>query len=211
MTIDPVIVSSMTAAIEEAINKTLQYSPASQKHIDQLDGAVIDICTDPFNIRLQFGNQRIFIHHQTDESPAQATISGSPLALLRLATSSESLTNLGKNSVVIEGDSETIQQLYAFVKTLDIDYEAMLAEITGGIPAHFIGSSFRSLRRWTQSANESMESNIEEYLQEEGRQVPARVETEIFADEVDELTLAVDRLAARIELLVQQKKESPNT
>jgi ubiquinone biosynthesis protein UbiJ len=208
MAIDPVVLSSLTGAFEEAINKTLQYSPASQKHVDLLDGTVIDICTEPVTFRLQFGNHRIFIHHQADESPAHASIIGSPLSLLRLATSTNALTNLGDNGVVIEGDSEAIQQFYTFARTLDIDYEAMLAEITGGIPAHFIGNTIRSLLRWTRSANKSMESNIEEYLQEEGRQVPARVETEIFADEVDELRFSVDRLEARIEHLGQQNAAS---
>lgn len=211
MAIDPVIVSSMTGAAEEAINKALHYAPASQKLIDQLDGSIIDLCIGALNIRLQFSNQRLFMHQRTDESPAHATISGSPLALLRIATSTETLANMGNNGVTVEGDSETIQHLYALAKTLDIDYEAMLAEITGGIPAHFIGNSFRSLRKWTQAANESMESNIQEYLQEEGRQVPARVEAELFAADIDELTLAVDRLEARIQLLLQQQKVSPNT
>lgn len=202
MTIDPILLTTATGLIEEALNKALFYSPGSEAPIQRLDGYAIDINAEPVRIRLLFSDGKLLIHqHNTDDALADAMISGSPLELLRLVLSKEKSLDLSASAITIRGDSDVIHQLYALALSLDVDYEAMLADVTGNVPAHLVGRGLRGLSKWTQSARRSMESNIEEYLQEEGRQVPARIETELLFDDIDELKLDVDRLEARINQL----------
>jgi ubiquinone biosynthesis protein UbiJ len=55
--------------------------------------------------------------------------------------------------------------------------------------------------QWGRQAADSLARNVGEYLQEEGRDVPARAELEHFLDAVDHLRDDVDRADARLKLL----------
>ena len=58
--------------------------------------------------------------------------------------------------------------------------------------------SSRSVFDWGRKAADSFSTNVAEYLQEEGRDVPSRVEVEEFLEAVDQLREATDRLDARL-------------
>lgn len=206
MGINPLLMSSATAIVEQTINSTLPFSPASDKQLKALSGYTIDIVTEPVQVHLVFTEEKLLIHQRmsgegTDEKQADAVISGTPMALVRLGLSKDKQLNIEGSEITVTGNSDVVHKLYAFTNALDIDYEAMLAEIAGSVPAHLLGSRFRTFTHWAHIARESLEKNIQEYLQEEGKQVPAKVECEIMFDELDELTLSVDRLEARIQRL----------
>jgi len=71
----------------------------------------------------------------------------------------------------------------------------------GDAAAHRLGEIARGVSNWTRNASSTMGSNIREYLQEEGRDVPSRYEVDRFAGNVNTLRDDVDRLEARINRL----------
>ena len=62
--------------------------------------------------------------------------------------------------------------------------------------------------RWGRKAADSFSQNVAEYLQEEGRDVPTRVELEEFLESVDHLREATDRLEARLTRLESRRPGS---
>jgi ubiquinone biosynthesis protein UbiJ len=82
-----------------------------------------------------------------------------------------------------------------------IDWEELLSNIVGDIPAYQAGSTVRKGNEWVSETVDAMKSNVAEYLSEESRVVPAKAEVNQFMEDVDDLRMASDRLEARLKLL----------
>jgi ubiquinone biosynthesis protein UbiJ len=67
----------------------------------------------------------------------------------------------------------------------------------------------RGFLDWGRKAADSLSTNVAEYLQEEGRDVPSRVEVEEYLEAVDQLREATDRLDARLSRAESRSRPSP--
>ena len=99
-----------------------------------------------------------------------------------------------------------LQQLQKISASLDIDWEALLAEHTGDVIAHQLGRFARSANSWFRGARREAERLMSEFLQFESNTVPSRHEVQGFCREVDDVQLRMDRLQAGVDLLNQRKK-----
>jgi ubiquinone biosynthesis protein UbiJ len=126
---------------------------------------------------------------------------GTPLGLAQLGLGSESGKTLFSGSVTIEGDVETGQAFKAILDEMDIDWEEQLSRLTGDAIAHQLGNTARQAAGVLRQGRHTLERNIGEYLQEELRVLPTRIETENFTAAVSRLSIDTDRLAARIRRL----------
>ena len=91
-----------------------------------------------------------------------------------------------------------LQQLQHISARLDIDWEAVIAEHTGDIVAHQLGQAVRGAGSWLRTAQREAERLMSEFLQYESDATPSRHEVQTFCNDVDALTLRMDRLQARI-------------
>lgn len=133
------------------------------------------------------------------EAPADAdvVISGSLLALLRMtAPAGEEL--IRKGDLSIHGDALVAQRFRQLLRYGCPDFEEELSGIVGDAAAHRIGDAVRDFVSWSQSARDTLQQNIGEYLVEESRAVPRRDELDTFRLDVGGLRDDVDRLEARI-------------
>jgi len=96
---------------------------------------------------------------------------------------------------------EAGQAFKAALDELDIDWEEQLAGITGDMVAHQLGNTMRSAGNWLRQGRTTLEQDLGEYLQEELRVVPTRIEIENFIADVDQLRMDLERLEARIRRL----------
>jgi ubiquinone biosynthesis accessory factor UbiJ len=103
--------------------------------------------------------------------------------------------------VEISGDTHLGHQFGEFMAGLDIDWEEQLSRLTGDVIAHEIGNAARGLLDWGSRQTRTFEQNLQEYLQEELRMTPSRLEIEPFLADVDRLRDDVERLDARISRL----------
>jgi ubiquinone biosynthesis protein UbiJ len=78
--------------------------------------------------------------------------------------------------------------------------------VIGDVAAHQVASFARGVLDWGRKASTAFAGNVAEYLQEEGRDVPARVEVEEFLEGVDQLRESADRLEARLARLEAQRR-----
>jgi len=98
----------------------------------------------------------------------------------------------------MSGDTSFIQELYAAFKNLDIDWEDHFARLFGDITTNKASELARDTKQWSNNSLDALMDDTEEYLHEEARLLPTRAEVKRFANDLDELRLGIDRIAARL-------------
>ena len=199
---------AIAATIESTINNALHYDPASKRAMSELTDIfaieVIPAVLPPIIFYCQGTTDGVRIISHCD-SPVTTRLTGSPAALFELLNRPH---NLAGSGVKLSGDVKLLQRWQAVLNNLDIDWQTFLqqrlGDIAGPVTATFIGKT----RQWLQHQRRYHQHQLSVYLQEELRVVPAQAEFDHFYQEVDQLTLAVDRLQARVQ---QVNKKLANT
>lgn len=189
--------------LESVLNRNIAASSAARKLCRQLEGKTLamHLTGVPLNIQFRSDGERMTLDTaQGDAGDANATLSGSPLSFMRLAGPSPE-SALRSGAVHIEGDAEVAQAFSELLKHARPDLEEELSRVVGDVAAHQIGNLARSALAFGRRASDTFTRNVAEYLQEEGRDLPTRVEADEFIAGVDAIRDDVDRLEARLALL----------
>src|ERR1700722_15695037 len=133
---------------------------------------------------------------------ADATIAGSPLALLRLAGDSASRGA----GVSVSGDAEIANSYRELLALARPDLEEELSRLTGEVPGRALSQVAANTLRWAERARRTAGENIAEYLQEESRDLVNKPELDEFLQGVDMVRETADRVDARIARLEQRLK-----
>ncbi len=198
-------------SLEAAMNKALRSDPVTCSALATLEGRIIQILAEDLNQSVyilpfdQGAQLQAYL-----EGDADVTLSGSSTRLLQLLTSDDKAEHFFGNSISIQGDASLANRFQAVLADMQIDWEALLADAVGDLPAHQIASFGRSQLTFLQQATRSMKANLQEYIQEEIAALPTQPETEHFLQQVDELRERSDRLAARIQRLEEQAETPSN-
>lgn len=194
----------LLSSLEALLNRSLADSSSAQALCRRLEGRTLAIHVTGTPVSLCFrstGEQLVL--SATPGLAADATITGTPLALAGLvARRPESQVRTG--AVRIEGDAEVAQSFQQLLKASRPDAEEELSRLVGDAAAYQVGSLARGVFRFGQRAIDTFGQNLAEYLQEESRDVPTRLELDEFATDVDRLRDAVERVAARIDIAERQ-------
>ena len=67
---------------------------------------------------------------------------------------------------------------------------------------HQLAESLRGLFRWGEGARKSLKRQLSEYLLEEGRLTPPKLELEHFFEGVQTLSMQVERAQVKVEKLI---------
>ena len=204
------------SAIETALNAWLKFDGESLEKCKTLEGKIIRLHITGLDLNLFFlpavsGIQVManypdsaLTNDQNDTLDTQftttvdATIHGSPIALMRLSSADNAGASMLESDVEIDGDMRVAEQFSAILKEVDIDWEELLSKLVGDVIAHQAGQVFRSGRDWFSETVEAMKLNASEYLSEESKVTPAVAELDYCMDQVDDLRMDVDRLEARV-------------
>ena len=192
----------LALSIESALNAYLRMDPEAVTGMERLAGRVIGFEVTGLNFILfcMPATDRVQVLPEFDGEP-DAVIKGSPISFTLMGILGDPRKALSQGALKVTGDLQVGQAFYELLQAVEIDWEEMLAQRIGDIPAHQIGRLARSIGAWTNRTRDSLRMNLTEYLQEEVRVVPTRLELEAFMDDVDTLRSDVDRLAARVERL----------
>ncbi len=193
--------------LEQALNRILALDPDTGRRLAALHGRSIRVVLHGTGIVLNFvpghdGRLQLLGHL---EGEPDCTLSGSPIDLIRASDRDEGPTQLFAGHVSVDGDTGLAQQFSEALGGLDIDWEEQLARLTGDIAAHEIGRGVRGAARQGERLGRSARHNLSEYLTEEVRLLPHRLEVEDFLAEVDTLRDDVERLEARVALLEKDR------
>lgn len=202
MRIPPPLVS----LLQTSTNLVLAKSPDSLPILESLDGAVIAIEATGVDVFLY-----LLIRDRSVElagvfdGQVDVTLSGSPMSLLSMTRDNQALL---KGDVTIHGDvgvSKTFKQL---LLSVDVDVEEELSHFVGDGLAHQAIRVQQNLSRWLRRTGDTQQQNVGDYLKEEVRFAPHKLEVQHFCNDVDELRADTDRFEARLNLLMRQRESS---
>ncbi len=201
------------SAVETAINAWLKLDDEALPRFAELDGKIIRLHITGFDLNLYFfpsaSGIQVLGNYPSEENGGivDSTIHGSPMALIRLGTSSNAGETMLKSDVEIDGDMRVAEKFSAILKEVDIDWEELLSKLVGDIIAHQAGQVARGATSWFKETAEAMKLNTAEYISEESKLSPTDAEVRDHIDQVDDVHMGVDRLAARINLLLKDKDQ----
>ena len=134
--------------------------------------------------------------HPEDLKPS-TTISANIITLLRLTLGADYQDMINDGDIRIDGDVELASRLRELFMNIDIDWEEIASKYVGDAVAYQLGVFSRRFKKYKQRSVENFRLDVSEYLQEESRLVPTKVELEKFYNDVDQLEADLDRLEAR--------------
>ncbi|MAY15995.1 MAG: hypothetical protein CMI06_11725 [Oceanospirillaceae bacterium] len=212
---------------EAAINHVLRYDPAALNSLRRQQGRLLCVRIDAINpvlIRIVDNGIVLSLAHSNSNEPgadglssadglksADATLNGSAADFFALARASDKAHALISSAIDMDGDSEFALSLTRVAQNLDIDWEALITPLTGGLLAHQLGKGLRGLLNWGKSSAPAYRNAVKEYLENEAQLLTPEPLAAQFADEVDQLRLATDRLEARTQRLAARMQQNDST
>lgn len=201
----------LLSSCEALINKALALDAASMQKVVGLTGKCIAIENTSLHftffittVASQLRLQSVF------EGTPDTTLKGSTKAFMSMLMSRDKTIAMLTNDIEIIGDINCAQTLQAIFSELEIDWEAQLSNITGGIVAHEVSNIARTVNNWSKNTFSHFASDIKEYMNEEAPFKTPRGKVDDYLNEIDELKLRIDRMDAHITRLNEQLKKFSN-
>lgn len=196
------------ASAETVINRVLTLDSTAHARLLPLAGKVIAIaCTMPavtvYLIPLDTGIQLASQWH----APADCTLSAPAPLLLKLLSSADKTSILHHPEVSIDGSSALLMELADIMQSLELDWEYEVSRWLGPVPTALVSGHLRSSRNWLLQSAHSLHLNTADYLAEESRTLVGNTEAQARFSEIDWLKLDLDRLDARIALLLKRNQK----
>jgi len=207
----------MFNVIELMINKTLAIDPRSKARLEKLEKTClkIEITSLAFLFFVEFKDQKIHLskhstQHLDKPNNPDITITGSLTAFTSLVLQKDQKNALPQG-LAIEGDTERAEMIKNLFLNLDIDWEEILSHWTGDIMAHQVGCFFRNLKTSQKTFFKALNLSTSQYLLEEAKITPTKIEMNEFLGFVDNLRNETERLEARINFLEYDNTMQGNT
>jgi len=188
----------LLSPVEAMLNRHIAGSSRARSLLSGVAGRSMELrfAATPFRVRIAATPDAISLRQSADE-PADAVIEGTPFAFLRLATG-DAAKSIRAGGMDVKGDAEVAEGFRRLFEAARPDLEEELSRFTGDVAAHTIAGFARDAFAFGQRAGDTLARNVSEYLTEESRDLPVRIEVEEFLDGVDRLRESVDRLDVRV-------------
>ena len=199
--------------LETVLNRCIAESSRAGELLEGLDGRSLAIIVTGLGIclRLQASKTHLALSAASVrfDNTATATVEGTPLVLLGLlgTTGAEGFRTTGAR---LSGDAPTAEAFAELLRHARPDMEEELSKLIGDIPAHEIAGAARRTDAFARRAGSALTMNASEFLQEEARQLPPRVEVDAFGRDVDRLRDDVERAAQRLARLESHRRRQPS-
>ena len=200
--LDPALMTAVLAAAERVINRALELAPGGGAELDTLAGMVFALhCTAPqLDAYLQPGAGKVRLMGVYD-GPVTTSMRGVASDFAELATARDPTAALINGRIELEGDSAPLIELQGIISALEIDWEAPLVDALGDVAGHQLAQMLRAAYGWSLQASTGLERQLDEFIHEEARLSPPRLELEDFYRDVQQLGLQVERLQSRTQRL----------
>jgi ubiquinone biosynthesis protein UbiJ len=128
------------APLESLLNRNLAASSAARALCQRLATKILAVHVEgtPLSVYFKSHGEHMTLHTDHAGTP-DATLSGTPLSLLRLAGPAPEAALRG-GAVHIEGDAEVAQTFSELLKAAQPDLEEELSRVVGDVAAHQLGA-----------------------------------------------------------------------
>lgn len=197
--IDPALRTAALAAVEALLNRALHLSPGGREALAGLEGEVFALhCSAPrLDAYLQPASDGVRLM-STWDGEVTTSLRGEAAEFSALATADDPAAALINGGLELHGDSAALIELQKIIAGLDPDWEAPLVDTLGDVAGHQLAGLLRGGFSWGRQAGEGLARQLSEFIQEEARLTPPRLELEDFYRDVQDLGLRVERLDSRI-------------
>ena len=211
MSLTAELAMSVTAGLETALNSALRLDPEAFKRLENFSDKVIAIELQGLDLTLYLlpGTNGINLMSQYPAEP-DTILSGTPLAMAKMALGPDASKILFAGEVTIRGDVETGQRFKRLLDELDIDWEEQLSRYSGDVVAHKLGDLVRATAAWGQQTLTILGQDAAEYLQQEGQDLPLPGTVRQYLQAVDAVRDDTARLEARVARLRQHLNAAAN-
>ena len=195
----------LVEGIEQSINLLIQQDPKTQTRFARLHGSCVGIYLRGTGIKLYFipdHSGALQVASRREVTP-DAAIEGSPVDLLRASDKQNSTSQLFAGHVQLHGDTALAQRFSQALADLSIDWEEHLSKWLGDTVAYAIAQRAKKAAGTAGKLSSLGKANLSEYLTEELRVLPHHFEVEAFVSDLEKTRDDVERLSARINLLVK--------
>jgi ubiquinone biosynthesis protein UbiJ len=200
--INPTVHTAALAALEAGLNQALTLAPQSAAELAELAECVFALhCTSPtLDVYLQPSAKGIRLMGYHDGA-VTTSVRGEASDFTELATSKDPTATLINGRLELQGDSAALIELQKILAKLNPDWEAPLVNTLGDVAGHQLAQMLRSSFSWGKQASDSLGRQLDEYIHEEARLSPPRLELEDFYRDVQQLGQRVERLQSRTDRL----------
>lgn len=183
---------------EKLLNRHIAASSRARGLLAELCGRSMELkfAATPLRIRLSATADGLSVRPAAEEA-SDAVIEGTPLSFLRLATG-DAAHLMRAGGTEVHGDAEIADGFRKLLAAARPDIEEELSRFTGDVAAHYLAGFARDTFEFGRRVRDALARDAAEYLTEESRDLPVRVEVEEFLADVDRLRESVDRLDARL-------------
>jgi ubiquinone biosynthesis protein UbiJ len=182
--------------LEAILNRGVRASTDAAKRCRALEGASFRLEIEGLDVGVTLISRGDRLE-LSERAEADAKLTGRPLSLARLAATGDEDV-LRSKAVRVAGDPLVAQDFRELIRIAAPDFEEELSRLVGDLAARRLANVARDLAGWGLDAADRLSRDVAEYLQEESRNLPARVEVEAFLDRVDATAEAFERLEARV-------------
>lgn len=184
--------------METALNRALSLSATGSKGLATLEDSVFALhCTAPtLDVYLHTGEEGVRLTG-IYEGPVTTSVRGEASDFTELATSTDPTATLINGRLELDGDSAPLIELQKILSSLDMDWEAPLVNTLGDVAGHQVAQILRHAFSWGKQASSSLTRQLDEFIHEEARLSPPRLELEDFYADVQALGQRVERLQSR--------------
>jgi ubiquinone biosynthesis protein UbiJ len=144
------------------------------------------------------------------DGPVTTSVRGSASDFAEVVTSKDPAATLINGRLELVGDSGSLLQLRQIVADLDMDWEAPLVAVMGDVAGHQFAQMLRATYGWGRQASNSLTRQLEEFIHEEARLSPPRLELEDFYRDIQALGMRVERLQSRADRLRRRLQKLRN-
>ncbi len=196
--IDATVHTAALAGLESAVNRALALAPEGAQQLSLLSGHIFAIhCTAPeLEVQIHILEQGIRLT-RFNEGEVTTTVTGSASDFTELAGSADPTATLINGGLALEGDSAALIELQKITSQLEVDWEAPLVTTLGDVAGHRLAQLLRGTLSWGREAVDSFARQLDEFIHEEARLSPPRLELEDFYTDIRTLEQKVERLESR--------------
>ena len=188
------MLEQLAASVAGVLNRNLEASLSARRAAAALEGASMDVGLAGARpvLRMAVRDGKLDVA-EPDGTPADVSLGGDLPRLAALLGGDHAAPGLD-----LRGDPAVAEAFARLLKHCRPDPEEELARFTGEVFARQAGDAARAAAQWAEGGSESLRRSMRDFVQEEARLAPTRVEFDAFSGEVESLRDSVARVGARV-------------
>lgn len=190
--------------IELACNQALEHDVSAREKLAALDGKVILLELITLNQKAfvtphKFG---VELSNELEQTPS-VSLAATPAAMFKIARYGMDDANLEPGELEISGDPIVAQRFAALIANLNVDWEGLLAEHFGELPASFLSRGMTAAQSMASEGGALLKTQVNSTLINDLNLVAPSSNVDDFLEDVDDLRAKVDRLEARLQKVLK--------